>query len=51
MPRNNADVLVGLADYGTTGAIVSGPVLTNIPETFLEALAAIEGLSGVGYVS
>lgn len=51
MPKNNADVLVGLADYGTTGAIMSGPVLTDIPETFTEALAAIEGLGGVGYVS
>ena len=51
MPKNTHDVIVGLADYGTTGAVLAGDVITTIPATLDDALTAITQFTGTGYVS
>lgn len=50
MGLNTTKVIIGLADQTkTTGALSRGPVITNIPETMEEALAAIAGFKSSGY--
>lgn len=49
---DNTKVIVPQADQGlTTGALRRGPVITNVPTTFAEALAAIAGFTSSGYLS
>ena len=52
MGINANKVFVGLPEQSTTtGALSYGPVLTDIPTTFDEALAAIANFTSSGYIS
>lgn len=49
---NTAKVYVGTVEQSlTVGALMRGPVITSIPTTFAEALAAIENFDSCGYLS
>lgn len=43
-------IMVPLADQLTTGAALAGNVITSIPATFADALAAISGFTPTGYL-
>lgn len=50
MPINSEHVMVGRADQTTTGAILSGAVITDVPADIASALSAISGFTSSGYV-
>lgn len=50
MALNTKEILVPFADQATTGAALSGDVITTIPEDFDAALTAIAGFEGTGYL-
>ena len=52
MGINANKVFVGLPEQSsTTGALSYGPVITNIPETFDDAVTAISAFTSSGYIS
>lgn len=52
MATDATKVYIGLADQSkTTGAASRGPVITDIPETMEEALAAIAAFRSSGYIN
>lgn len=51
MGVDSSKVLVGAADQSTTGAILSGDVITTIPTTFADAEKALAAMTDSGYVS
>lgn len=51
MAVNANKIFVGAPDQLVTGAICYGAVLNTVPETFEDALAAIEDYDACGYVS
>lgn len=51
MALNASKVLVGTADQTTTGAILSGALISTIPTTFTAAETALKTLTGSGYVN
>lgn len=51
MAVDSTKVLVGAADQSTTGAVLSGAVLTTIPATFADAEKALASMTDSGYVS
>lgn len=49
---NASKVVIGLLEQSkTVGALMRGPVITNIPATFDEALAAIANFASCGYLT
>lgn len=50
MALNTKEILVPFADQSTTGAALSGDVITDIPEDFDEALTAIANFEATGYL-
>lgn len=50
MALNSKEIIIALADQKTTGAALAGPIITDVPEDFTAALAAINGFTATGYL-